>query len=204
MERGHSERLVRTQRLKAWGESRDSYLERGNTRTSESKLTFNITYNPVFQNVRSILQELQIMLAPDKEHEKVFTEVPIVGFWSGKSIKDYLVRAALPKIDNTGGSKPCGKGTCQVFDRIITTELTLLQQKHEGKYLKFKVGHLTVTQKKFFTFWNAKFGMILPVLERLKQSFTLSFIITKINTDLFGKENRMYHRSVYQYNRWGY
>ena len=39
--------------------------------------------------------------------------------------------------------------------------------------------------------------MILPVLERLKQSFTLSFIITKINTDLFGKENRMYHRSVY-------
>ena len=31
------------------------------------------------------------------------------------------MRAALPKIDNAGGSEPCGKGTCQVCDRIITT-----------------------------------------------------------------------------------
>ena len=105
MERGYSERMVRTQILKARGESRDSLLERGNTRTSESKLTFNITYYPAFQNVRSILQELQILLAPDKEHKKVFSEVPIVGFRNGKSLKDYLVRAALQKIDNAGGSE---------------------------------------------------------------------------------------------------
>ena len=65
MERGDSERMVRTQILKARGESRGSLLERGNTRTSESKLTFNITYYPAFQNVRSILEELQILLAPD-------------------------------------------------------------------------------------------------------------------------------------------
>ena len=66
--------------LKARGESMDSLLERGNTRTSESQLTFNITYYPVFQNVRSILEEFQILLAPDKEHKEVFPEVPIVGF----------------------------------------------------------------------------------------------------------------------------
>ena len=71
MERGYSERMVRTQILKARGESRDSLLERGNTKTSDSKLTFNITYYPAFQNVRSILEELQILLAPDKEHEKI-------------------------------------------------------------------------------------------------------------------------------------
>ena len=69
MERGYSERMVRTQILKARGESRDSLLERGNTKTSDSKLTFNITYYPAFQNVRSILEELQILLAPDKEHK---------------------------------------------------------------------------------------------------------------------------------------
>ena len=175
MERGYSERLVRTQRLKAWGESRDSYLERGNTRTSESKLTFNITYNPVFQNVRSILQELQIMLAPDKEHEKVFTEVPIVGFWSGKSIKDYLVRAALPKIDNVGGSKPCGKGTCQVFDHIITTELTLLQQKHEGKYLKFKVGTLNCNSEKVLYLLKCKIWDDTPCAGKAKTKFYSQF-----------------------------
>ena len=48
MERGYSERIVRTQILKARDESRDSLLERGSTRTSESKLTFNITYYPAF------------------------------------------------------------------------------------------------------------------------------------------------------------
>ena len=69
---GYSERMVRTQILKVRGESRDSHLERGNTRTSESKLTFNITYYPAFQDVRSILEELQILLAPDKEQKKHF------------------------------------------------------------------------------------------------------------------------------------
>ena len=108
--------MVRTQILKARGESRDSLLERENTRTSESKLTFNITYYPAFQNVRSMLEELRILLAPDKEHNKVFLEVPIVGFRNGKSLKDYLVRASLPKMDNTGGFEPCGKGTSQVCD----------------------------------------------------------------------------------------
>ena len=49
MERGYSERMVRMQILKARGESRDSLLERGNTKTSNSKLTFNITYYPAFQ-----------------------------------------------------------------------------------------------------------------------------------------------------------
>ena len=66
MERGYSERRVSTQILKARGQSKDSLLKRGNTRTSESKLTFNITYYPAFQDVRSILEELQILLAPHK------------------------------------------------------------------------------------------------------------------------------------------
>ena len=31
------------------------------------------------------------------------------------------MKALLPKIDNAGGSESCGKGTCQVYDHIITT-----------------------------------------------------------------------------------
>ena len=53
----------------------------------QNKLTFNITYYPVFQNVRNILQELHILLTPDKEHKKVFQDIPIVGFRNGKSLK---------------------------------------------------------------------------------------------------------------------
>ena len=131
----------------------------------------------------------------NKEHKKVFSEVPIVGFRNGKSLKNYLVRAALTKMDNAGGSEPCEKDTCQVCNHIITTNT--FTTKHVGKYLKFKVGPLTVTQKRFFTFLDAKFVMILPMLEKLKQSFAFGLIIIKVNTDLFEKENRMYHRTVF-------
>ena len=53
--------------------SRNSLLERGNTRTSESELAFNTTYNPTFQNVGSILQEFQILQAPVKEQKGSFS-----------------------------------------------------------------------------------------------------------------------------------
>ena len=39
--------------------------------------------------------------------------------------------------------------------------------------------------------------MIFPMLERLKQSFTFGLIIIRVNTDLFKKENRMYHKSAF-------
>ena len=102
MERGYSERMVWTQILKRRGESRDTLLERANSRTSESKLTFNITHYPAFQNVRSTVEELQILLAPDKEYKKVFPSFLIVEFQIGKSLKDYLMRTALPKMNNSG------------------------------------------------------------------------------------------------------
>ena len=38
---------------------------------SEQKLTFNITYCPDFQNVRATMEELHILLTPNKENEKV-------------------------------------------------------------------------------------------------------------------------------------
>ena len=86
----------------------------------ENKLTFNKTYYPTFQNIKTILKELQILLAPDKEHQKVFPNVPIVGFRNGKGLKDHLVRASLPILHNTLGSEPCGKRNCQ--------KLTLIDQ----------------------------------------------------------------------------
>ena len=90
-------------------------------------------------------------------------------------------------MDNAGGSEPCGKGTCQVWSYNYNSHF--LQQMHVGKYLKFKVAHLTVTQKRFFASWDAKFVIILPMLEKLKESFISGLIIIKANTDLFKKGN---------------
>ena len=82
--------------------------------TFDPQLTFSITYYPVFQNIRNILQELHLLLAPDKEHKKIFPNVLAFGFRNVKSLKDYLVRAALPKTNETGRCEPCGKKTCSV------------------------------------------------------------------------------------------
>ena len=102
--------------------SRESLLEKMKPECDQSKLTFNITYYPVFQNVRNILQELHILLTPDQGHKTVFQDVSVVGFCNGKSLKNHLVRAKLPNVEITGRSEACGKEKCEVCDFICNTD----------------------------------------------------------------------------------
>ena len=74
-------------------------LEKESNHQVENKLMLNITY-PAFRDIKTILKELQILLAPDKEHQKVFPNVRIFRFCNGKSLKDHLVRASLPSLNN--------------------------------------------------------------------------------------------------------
>ena len=73
------------------------------------------------QNIRDILEELHLLLAPDKEHKKVFPNIHVVGFHNGKSFKDYLIQAVLPRTNETWRCEPCGKKTCLVCNSIRTT-----------------------------------------------------------------------------------
>ena len=85
MERGYNGKMVRKQKLRAREHSRKDLLEREKkTGLSEPKLTFNITYYPVFHNIRNILPGLHLLLSPDEEHKKVFSDVLAVGFRNGK------------------------------------------------------------------------------------------------------------------------
>ena len=86
---------------------------------SEQKLTFNITYYPAFQNVRAIMEELHILLTPNKEHKKIFP-VLVIGFQNGKSLKDFLFRVTLPKLNESGRCEQCGEKTCLVCHSIST------------------------------------------------------------------------------------
>ena len=88
-------------------------------------VTFNITYYAVFKNNRNILEELHILLAPDEQHSKVFTEIPRIGFKNGKILKDHLAKSVLPKIDVAYNSGPCcGKWPpcelCKVMKKAST------------------------------------------------------------------------------------
>ena len=100
IERGYSERDFQKQVLRARGFSRDSLLDRENTGEEQNKITFNLTYYPVFQNVKKILAELYLLLMPDVAHKAVFSKVPIIGYKKDRRLKDHLFRAVLPKVDS--------------------------------------------------------------------------------------------------------
>ena len=50
---------------------------------SEKKLTFSTT---AFQNIKSKMDELHILLTPNKEHKKVYPKVSVAGFQNGKTL----------------------------------------------------------------------------------------------------------------------
>ena len=109
MERGYNEKMIRKHILRTREHSRNDLVEREKPQMSEQKRTFNITYYPAFQNVRAIMEELHILLTPNKEHKKAFPNVSVIGFRNGKSLKDFLVRVTLPNLNESGRCEPCGK-----------------------------------------------------------------------------------------------
>ena len=111
------------------------------------------------------------MLAPDKEHKKVFSEVPIVGFRNGKSLKDYLVRAPLPKMDNAGGPEPCGKNTCQVCDHITTTNTFTTKACRE--VFKIQSGPLNCNSERVLYLLRCKICDNTPYVGKAKTKFRL-------------------------------
>ena len=74
MDGGYNKGMTRKQILSAREHSTKDILNRTKTRNFGAK---NITSYPVFQNIRNILQELHSLLAPDKEHKKVFSNVTL-------------------------------------------------------------------------------------------------------------------------------
>ena len=113
------------------------------------------------------------MLAPDKEHKKVFPEVLIVVFRNDKSLEDYLLRAALPKMDNVGGSAPCEKGTCQVCDHVITTNT--FPTKPCAEVFKIQSGPLNCNSEKVLYLLRFKFCDDTPYVGKAKTNFRLGF-----------------------------
>ena len=182
MERGYNGKMIRKQILRVQEHSRKNLLEREKTETSEPKLTYNISCYPVFQNIRNTLQELHLLLAPDKEHKQVFPDVPVVGFRNGNSLKDYLVRVALPRTNETGRCKPCGKKTCLVCNSIRTT--TTFTTEACGEIFKIQSGPLNCVVR-------------LLMLEKPKLSFHIGSITMKANIELSGKETEKYPRNVF-------
>ena len=122
-EHGNSEKMVCEDILQARGIPRDALLEKANNQEKQNKITFNITYQPVFRYVRKILEELTMILASDDGHKNVFPDVSMIDFKVNENLNAHLVRSQLPDLDVVGRSKPCGGKIppCHLFKNMKDT-----------------------------------------------------------------------------------
>ena len=88
LKRGYIEKMIRKEKLRAGAIPRDALLEKVYNQEKKDKITFNITYHPVFRDVRKILEELHVILASDDGHKKVFPDVPMIVFKINKNLKN--------------------------------------------------------------------------------------------------------------------
>ena len=88
---------------------------------NKSGIVLNITYHPVFLKLKNVLSEIHLLLTPDREHGKVFENVPIVGFRRAKSLKDILVRAKVAPLEKKKGCcRPCRGTGCEICKHVTT------------------------------------------------------------------------------------
>ena len=66
-------------------------------------------------SIKSYNDQNTSFFTPDIEHNKVFRDVPIIGFSRAKSSKDIFVRAKTPQIKNKGWCGPCKGPRCGIF-----------------------------------------------------------------------------------------
>ena len=84
--------MIREKILRARAIPRDALLEKVKNQEKQNKITFNITYHPVFPDVRKILKQLHVILASVDGHKKIFPDVPMIGFKINKNLKTHLIR----------------------------------------------------------------------------------------------------------------
>ena len=128
---------MRKQVLRGRAICRDDLLTREKILQEKTQVTFDLTYYPVFKDVRKILKELNRLITTDHAHKRIFSEVPIIGFKNAKSLKDHLVGAVLPQLDREGRSKPCegGNRSCEVCNSAKDT--TKFKNQSQKKLLTF-------------------------------------------------------------------
>ena len=138
LERGYSSKLVRKEILRARKIPRNELLDKEKSQGNDSKLTFNVTYYPVFRHLKNQLKELHVILACDEAHKKVFPEVPIIGFKNNKNLESHLVRAGFLDINVVGRCEPCGRKRppCQLCSNMKST--SSFKSKHSNKVYEIK------------------------------------------------------------------
>ena len=118
----------------------------------------------------------------------MFPNVPVVGFHNGKILKDYLVRAAPPKTNETGRCEENGKKTCLVCNSIRTT--TTFTTEACGEIFKIQSGPLNGNSEKVLYLLKCKVYGEAAYVGKAKTKFRYRFNNYKSKHRAFRKGNR--------------
>ena len=118
LERGYSDNEVDSQIDRVRDKNRATLLDARPKEKDDMKIPLVLTYHLAMRKVYEILRESQNVLLVDMEHKEVFKDKIFVTFRRAKSLKDKLVRAKLPSIDEElmeKGTFRCnGRRSCQI------------------------------------------------------------------------------------------
>ena len=141
--------MLRKEILQARAIPRDALLQKVNNLEKHNKLTFNLTYHPVFRDIRKILEELHVILPTDDGHKKVFPDVPLTGFKINKNLKAHLVKSQLPDLDEVGRSKQAGgkRLPCHLCENMKDT--CTFKNKHLNEVRRIEVSTIVTQEWQF-------------------------------------------------------
>ena len=94
--------IVWKQIVKATKFLKTELLNNQRKKENEDKLVLNITYHLSLAQLKIIMTRIQLLLTPDNVHNRVFRDVPVIGFCRAKILKDILVRVKIPQISYKG------------------------------------------------------------------------------------------------------
>ena len=125
--------MVRKQSPKARAFSTDTLLDKVKEMRNNDTLALTLTYHLSIKNFQNVLNEVHILLIPNKEHCKVFGDKPpMIGWRKTKSLKEHIVSAKVkcePSSDNK--RVPCCMSRCQTCPFIEETKTFPNKDKKE-------------------------------------------------------------------------
>ena len=118
---------------------------------------------------------MHILLTSDKERKKLFQDIPGVGFYNSKSLKDHLFKVKSPNVEITGRSESCGKG--QVRSLTLYVIQTLYLPKPVVKHSKLNVQSRTLncSSQKIVYLLNCRIWGKAPYVGKAKRKFIFSY-----------------------------
>ena len=193
--------MVRKQILKARAFSRDTSLDKTKEVRNSDRIVLTLTYHPSIKNFQNFLNEVHILLTPNKEHRKVFGDKPpMIGWRKPKSLKNHLVSAKIkcePSSHNK--SAPCCTSRCQICPFIEETKT--FQDKDQSKTLDVRKVILNCTTNLVVYLLECKScykqyvgSSITPFRDRFNNSKTGATKVSKVYPKKCNVYQEQFHR----------